>query len=155
MFVYQPPNPNQASKPTDANSPSPLTDKQLSEWLGFVSGYLATRCPDSIRLVCSLSIEACEDDHSAIEELLDEKNALWTDEKCRLRILPPLDIVPRRELLDFLTDYAHGCPQSLRTNLAKHLIRTTGGEFERLAVLLQEAETSRDWYGLLERLQGM
>ena len=155
LFVYQPPNPNQASKPTDANSPSPLTDKQLSEWLGFVSGYLATRCPNNIRLVCSLSIEACGDDHSAIEELLDEKNALWTDEKCRLRILPPLDIVPRRELLDFLTDYAQGCPQSLRTNLAKHLIRVTGGEFERLAVLLQEAETSRDWYGLLERLEGM
>lgn len=133
---------------------APLTPQQLADWLGFVSGYLAGHCPPGIRLVCSLAIEAQAGKHKAIAELLDGRNAEWTDERCRLRILPPLDRVPRHELLDFLTDHAQGCPQSLRAGLAERLIRATEGRFEALAALLEEAETSRDWHGLHARLRG-
>lgn len=151
LFGHPPQSADPDSAPADYQSP--LNPKQLGDWLGFVSGYLATRCPDSIRLVCSLAIEAEEAKHPAIARLLDERNVQWTDEKCRLRILPPLDRVPRHELLDFLTHHAKGCPQSLRADLADRLSRATGGQFELLAKWLEEAETTRDWHGLLDRLR--
>lgn len=136
-----------------AHYQAPLNGAQLKDWLGFVSGYLALHCPREIHLVCSLAIEAPADKHAAIERLLDETSDAWTDEKCRLRILPPLGKVPRHELLDFLTDHAQGCPQSLRKELADRLIRATAGQFEPLAAFVQEAEAARDWYGLLHRLR--
>jgi len=107
---------------------APLNGSQLKDWLGFVSGYLATRCPPDIRLICSLAIEAQADKHAAIAQLLNATNAEWTEEKCRLRILPRLDNVPHHELLDFLTDHAQGCPQSLRKALADLLISATAGQ---------------------------
>ena len=148
-------HPPQPSGPdaVPADYQAPLNAQQLVDWLGFVSGYLAPRCPAGIRLVCSLAIEAQADKHPSIARLLDERNALWTDEKCRLRILPPLDKVPRHELVDFLTDHAQGCPQSLRADLADRLIRVTDGQFELLATLLEQTEASRDWHGLWDRLR--
>ena len=132
---------------------APLNPQQLTDWLGFVSDYLATRCPNTIRLVCSLSIEAQADKHAGIARLLNETKPKLTHEKFQLRILPPLDKVPSDELLDFLTDHAKTCPQDIRAELAERLIDETQGSFEKLSSWLEQAEVSRDWIGLLNRLR--
>ena len=136
-----------------AHYQAPLNPQQLTDWLSFVSDYLATRCPNTIRLVCSLSIEAPADKHASIARLLNETKPKLTHEKFQLRILPPLDKVPSDELLDFLTDHAKTCPQDLRAELSERLIDETQGSFEKLSSWLEQAEVSRDWIGLLNRLR--
>jgi len=131
----------------------PLNPEELVVWLEFASDYLAHHCPDTIRLVCSVSLEVDKAKHGRLRKVLIEQHEKLTESAFWLRILDPVGDVPDYELVDYLKETATGCPPPIRTELADLLLRATGGEFEKLVTLLEPAEESRDWYGLRNRLQ--
>lgn len=77
------------------------------------------------------------------------------DPKFWLRILEPIGNVAENELFDYFKDDKSGCPHPIRSELAQCLIDKTGGAFEPLVALIQQAETTsfHDLLAILRREQ--
>ncbi len=139
----------------DTDLQEPLKPAQLGDWLRFCAEYLASRCPDDLRLVASLAIETETARHARLAKVLQEhRRRPWARHPSfRLTTLPPLGEVPEEELLDFLEDPDNSsCDPQIQAEAAERLIGATGGEFDALVALMEEAENS-SWYDLLARLR--
>jgi hypothetical protein len=53
----------------------------------------------------------------------------------------------------FLVGGQSGCDPTIRAEIAQRLIDKTGGDFESLIDLIEQAEEGGSWYALLTRLQ--
>ena len=71
----------------------------------------------------------------------------------RLSVLPPLGKVSESHLYDFLVDGQSHCDPGIQAEVTQRLIGKTGGDFEPLVALIEEAEQGGSWYALLTRLQ--
>ena len=67
--------------------------------------------------------------------------------------MPPLDKVLKSHLYNFLVDGQSRCAPGIQAEIAQRLIAKTGGNFEPLVALIEEAEQGGSWYALLNRLQ--
>ena len=56
-------------------------------------------------------------------------------------------------MYDFLVDGQSHCDPGIQAEVAQRLIGKTGGDFEPLVALIEEAEQGGSWYALLTRLQ--
>ena len=133
----------------------PPTSKQLEEWLQFCGDFLGGKCPTDLRVVCSAAIETAETKHQRLAETLQ---AFGWQPWCRrpefrLSVLPPLGKVEESHLYDFLVDGQSHCDPGIQAEVARRLIVKTGGVFEDLVALIEEAEQGGSWYALLTRLQ--
>ena len=128
-----------------------LNSSQLGEWLDFTSSFLRQHCPDDIRIVCSLAFELEKSKHQRLERALMNHHRQLDDRAFWLRILEPVGSVAEHELLDFLKDDRTGCSVN-RSEMAERLIHETGGVFESLVALIEEAEQT-SWGALLDCLK--
>ena len=71
----------------------------------------------------------------------------------RLLALPPLGNVSEDHLFDFFVDGHTGCDASIQDEISQRLMAKTGGRFEAIAALMQEAEEHVTWYDLLGQLR--
>ncbi len=132
-----------------------LKPRHLSAWLRFSSEILGTYCPDDLRIVSYLAIEAEASKHRRLaRDLKEERRQPWCKRaEFRLSVLPALGEVPEEDLLDFLEDPANSsCDPGIQDEMAERLIAETGGDFERTVALMEEAEKG-SWYDLLARLR--
>ncbi len=133
----------------------PLSAKQLGDWLRFSSEYLGSRCPDDLRLVSYLAIEAGSSKHKKLARALQaERRQPWNRRReFRMSVLPALGEVPEDELLDFLEDPDNSsCDPQIQTEVAERIIAATGGDFDATIGLMEAAEKG-SWYDLLARLR--
>lgn len=137
------------------NRQKPLTSKQLEEWLRLCSDFLSHNCPTDLRVVCSAAIETAEQNHPRLAKTLQEYGwQPWCRRpEFRLSVLPPLGKVEESHLYDFLVDGQSHCDPGIQAEVAQRLIGKTGGDFEPLVALIEEAEQGGSWYALLNRLQ--
>jgi hypothetical protein len=133
----------------------PLDRYQLEQWLQFCSDFLSSHCPTDLRIVCYAAIELAEANHQRLAETL--RQCGWQPwcrrPEFRLSVLPPLGKVSESHLYDFLVDGQSHCDPSIQAEIAQRLIAKTGGGFEPLVALIEEAEQGGSWYALLTRLQ--
>jgi hypothetical protein len=137
----------------EPDRPARPTETQLEDWLHFASGFLAGRCPDDLRIVCSLALEAPAAEYEAfLQQLQRYRRQPWCRTPTfRLSDLS-LDKVVEDHLLEYLVNST--CHQDLQAQIAELLIAKTGGRFAATVALLEEAESgSGSWYDLLGRLQ--
>ncbi|MDS4030520.1 MAG: hypothetical protein RKO66_10655 [Candidatus Contendobacter sp.] len=137
------------------NRQKSLTSKQLEEWLRLCSDFLSHNCPTDLRVVCSAAIETAEQNHPRLAKTLQECGwQPWCRRpEFRLSVLPPLGKVEESHLYDFLVDGQSHCDPGIQAEVARRLIGKTGGDFEPLVALIEEAEQGGSWYALLTRLQ--
>ncbi len=138
-----------------ASPQAALKQPELEAWLHFCSGFLCSECPDDLRIVCCVAIEA--KDISRLERLTQDLQRYGWQDWCkhpafRLSVLPPLGRVSERHLYDFLVDGHTGCDPDIQAEVAQRLIAATQGDFGRTIALIQEAEQGH-WRTLLARLR--
>jgi hypothetical protein len=133
-----------------------LKPSELEEWLVFTGSFVPQHCPANLRVVCSLAVETGRDRYKALSDRLNTKHRELDDPKYWLRILEPIGSVAENELFDYLKDERSGCPPLVRSELAQRLSTKTGGEFETLVTLIEQAEASsfHALLGALRREQG-
>lgn len=131
-----------------------LKPEQLEEWLRFCGDFLSRNCPTDLRVVCYAAIETPENNHPRLAKTLQEHGwQPWCRRpEFRLSVLPPLGKVEESHLYDFLVDGQSRCDPGIQAEVTQRLIAKTGGNFEPLVALIEEAEGS-SWYGLLTCLQ--
>lgn len=131
-----------------------LKPEQLEEWLRFCGDFLSRNCPTDLRVVCYAAIETPENNHPRLAKTLQEHGwQPWCRRpEFRLSVLPPLGKVEESHLYDFLVDGQSRCDPGIQAEVTQRLIAKTGGDFEPLVALIEEAEGS-SWYGLLTCLQ--
>jgi hypothetical protein len=61
--------------------------------------------------------------------------------------------VLKSHLYNFLVDGQSRCDPGIQAEVAQRLIAKTGGDFEPLVALIEEAEQGGSWYALLTHLQ--
>lgn len=132
-----------------------LKPEQLEEWLRFCGDSLSRNCPTDLRVVCYTAIETPENNHPRLAKTLQEHGwQPWCRRpEFRLSVLPPLGKVEESHLYDFLVDGQSRCDPGIQAEVTRRLIAKTGGDFEPLVALIEEAEEGGSWYGLLTRLQ--
>ena len=137
-----------------ADQQKPLDRNQLEQWLQFCGDFLSSNCPTDLRVVCYAAIELAETKHQRLVETL--RQCGWQPwgrrPEFRLSVLPPLGKVSESHLYDFLVDGQSRCAPGIQAEVAQRLIANTGGDFEPLVALIEEAEGG-SWYALLTRLQ--
>ena len=137
------------------NQQRPLTSSQLEEWLRFCGDFLGSNCPTDLRIICYAAIELAETKHQRLAETL--RQCGWQPwcrrPEFRLSVLPPLGKVSESHLYDFLVDGQSHCDPGIQAEVTQRLIGKTGGDFEPLVALIEEAEEGGSWYALLSRLQ--
>ncbi len=133
----------------------PPTPKQLEEWLQFCGDFLGGNCPTDLRIVCYVAIETAEQNHPRLAKTLQECGwQPWCRRpEFRFSPLPPLGKVEESHLYDFLVDGQSQCDPGIQAEVARRLIIKTGGVFDDLVALIEEAEEGGSWYALLTRLQ--
>ena len=133
----------------------PLDRSQLEEWLRCCGDFLSRNCPTDLRVVCYAAIETTETKHQRLAEILRQYGwQPWCRRpEFRLTVLPPLGKVSESHLYDFLVDGQSHCDPGIQAEVAQRLIGKTGGDFEPLVRLIEEAEQGGSWYALLTRLQ--
>ncbi len=127
-----------------------LTPTALSDWLRFASDTLASECPDDLRIVSYAAMELPRKGHDRLRETLGrQRREPWCRRpEFRLSDIPPLDDVSEDLLFEFLVDGHSSCEPAIHDEVAQRLIEKTGGNFEAVTRLMQEAENN-SWYDML------
>jgi len=136
----------------DGNAPI-LKPSELYDWLNFVCEFITLNCPENVRVVCSLELEASVEKHPILLEHLDRKDGELTDNHFVLNILEPVGSVEKHELRKYLRVQSDGCPPHLCIELADLLIKETGGEFYKLVSVIEPTEKVGSWHALLDGLR--
>lgn len=133
---------------------APLTPTELRDWLRFASDTLASECPGDLRIVSYAALELTSKSHDRLREQLGkQRREPWCRRpEFRLSDIPPLDDVSEDLLFEFLVDGHSGCEPAIHDEMAQRLIEKTGGNFEAVSRLMQEAEDG-SWYDMLTRLR--
>ncbi|MCP4717050.1 MAG: hypothetical protein GY868_18135, partial [Deltaproteobacteria bacterium] len=135
---------------------APLYSRDLGEWLRFSSEFLGTHCPADLRIVSFVAIETEESGHKKLGKILKEyRGRPWCRSPVfRLSSLPPLGKISEDDLYDFLDDPAYSnCDPGIHAEVVGLLVEETGGNFEQITALIDEANKG-SWYSLLEKLGG-
>ncbi len=137
-----------------ANHQMALKPSELETWLRFSSSFLCSHCPDDLRIVSYVAIEAKSDKLERLAQILQQYGwQNWCRHPAfRLSALPPLDNVAESHLYDYLVDGNTGCDPDIQSEVAERLIAAKGGDFEHTIDLIREAENG-SWRNLLSKLR--
>jgi hypothetical protein len=129
-----------------------LSGKELRSWLGFIRDRIAPACPDEMRVVATVGLEADEGLLSELRQKIPplESDPQFRNARFRFREIPPLKDVVASEILDYL-EHA-GCPEGIAYELADLVFKARGGRYEDTVELLQRGQAS--WYALRDELRG-
>lgn len=120
-----------------------LKPNELSEWLEFCAAHLATECPPELRIVAFLSMEVDERHHARLEADFDGLRGGHLSNIFDCCLLPALPNVKRSDLLAYLRDPSNTrCPAGLVQEATALVYEETGGAYERVVALLDEAEAT-------------
>jgi hypothetical protein len=134
---------------------APLKPTELGFWLRFTSDVLCSQCPADLRLVSYVALEMDSGQHQRLKDLLStQRREPWGRRPAfRLVDLPPLGNVSEDHLYDFFVDGHSHCDAGIQDEISQRLIAKSGGRFEDIAALMQEAEAHGSWYDLLATLR--
>jgi hypothetical protein len=116
----------------------------LGAWLDVARHALVPACPEDLRVVSFVAVDAPPDQHGRLKNFVEYD----PPEGVLQQSLKPLDLVSEEDLRRFLYVPAHSnCPEDLVPAVTRALHRRTGGDF---GLLCQEVQAAlRDgWDGL-------
>lgn len=127
---------------------------ELEAWLRFSSDFLCRHCPDDLRIVSYAAIRAEGPELAEIDRILEDYSwQPWcTQPSFWLNVLPPLGRVSKQHLRYYLVNGYTSCDPHIYRDIAQLLFERTGGDFEQIIKLIQEAENG-SWVDLLDRLR--
>lgn len=132
-----------------------LGEASLATWITFAHAVLGPSCPDDLRIVHFLRRERPDTDAEAFEDLAAAARTLpardYRSAAVHQEALVPIGLVPKGELTGFLTDATHaGCPHQLAPEVAAAVLKRTGGHFDKVVALLDQAEREDLWVALAQ-----
>ncbi|CAN96383.1 hypothetical protein sce6216 [Sorangium cellulosum So ce56] len=125
--------------------------KDVFAWLEFARDRLSRWCPDELRVVAALALEAEDEVFKRLHDHLPGLRALreFRTERFRCTAAEPLDAGSLTDVLDFLD--RHGCDGAVREMLADAIFARTAGRYEETRSLLREG-LRLGWHALLGQL---
>jgi hypothetical protein len=125
---------------------------QIFAWLAFTRDRLARWCPDDLRVVASMALEADGEPLRSLAANLPGLRARreFRTERFRCTAADPLDRGTLIDILDFLD--RHGCDGAIQEALAEAIFAKTSGHYEQTTAMFQEG-FALGWHALLDKLR--
>lgn len=123
----------------------------LREWLLFCQDILAQACPDGLRIIAYVGIEADVSKHGDIESQMDNYRVQLTTEKFRCSVLSVLTRVKAGHLSDYLQNHSN-CPSGYIQEASQRIFRKTAGVYAPTVTEIRKGQVG-GWASLLDALR--